>query len=286
MKNYNTMLTENTTKSELIEIIDNHKNDVLDNIESELSLEKVVKVVETINKATEKEFYTHFCYTLDLSDRKSAFTELVKTPCFEWLTVEEKDGYFIIKDDKTKLVSFAKLEKAYQVFKSTETDKNGKPIANKSVTIFEALRVYGLVDTFTRNLTLDIIKVDGIKYDLTRIKISDTTIFTEKDGECFASNSKTALDKQLNIIVKFFGLDVTMRKTDLAIIKQLVLKIRQDKTSAKFSAKEQNTFKMIDIIFGVICSRMANEDVKIEVQNLNKDGKKEWQTVKEINTTK
>lgn len=286
MKNYTAELTEITLKSEVLELVENYNNDFADGIECQLDVAELQKTVDFINKQTEKAFYTHFCYAVETLNRNSAFTELLTKPSFEWLVISVDDnGKITIKDDKTRLVSFAKLEKFYQIFKSTDNDKNGKPIANKSVTIFEQKRIYGLTDAFTRNLLLDIIKVDGTKYDLSRVKIGDVTIFTEKDGECFATNSKTALDKQLNIIVKFFGLDLTMRKTDLAIIKQLVLKIRQDKSSGKFSAKENNTFKMLDIIFGVMCSRFANEDVKIQAYKTDKDGKTALADVTEIIST-
>ena len=262
MTNYNEKITKAENLENLNVILDELNNDILDNADIIFDMAKLEKSVAEFNKVYKFEFYNEIAHGLDL-DRKATFEKLVKNANFKKLSVEVADnGKLTIKDGKT-LFKFAELEKHYQTFKA-ELDANGKPIRDKSITIFGALRFYGLCEAFIRNMFIGNLTIDNEKaVNLSKVKIADKTIFDENDGKCFTSNSNNALEKQLNILTRFFELDVKMLKKDLPILKMAVQKIKRDIDTNKASIKEVNTLKFADILFSVITTRFLNDEIKV-----------------------
>ena len=263
MTNYNEKITGAKNYEELKGIIDNINTDIRDNQEVKFDVIKLDKALEVLNKEYKTDYSAKFIADLEV-DRKTAFENLVKTHIFDRLTYSFNENGTIKFEKKTALFKFSDLESAYQIYKSTENDKNGKPIKNKSVTVFGALRFESLVNAFIRNLFITNLTIDKENaIDLSRVKIADKTIFDKNDGECFASTSNNALEKQLNILVKFFNLDVKMLKKDLPILKLSAQKIKRDIKDNKSSINEVKYLKFVDVIFSVVTSRYNNENVKI-----------------------
>lgn len=280
--NYNEKITNAENLETLEAVLENLNNDIQDNVEIIFDMAKLDKAVKTINEEYKNNFSKLFAFNLD-KDRKTTFENLVKNPNFDKVVITDENGTISIEVKKT-LFRFSDLENYYQLLHSTETDKKGKPIKNKSVSVFGALRFYGLCDCFIRNLFTNNLVIDNDKvYDLSRVKIADKTIFDENDGKCFASTSNNALEKQLNILTRFFGLDVKMLKKDLPILKLSAQKIKRDVESNKASINEIKTLKFADILFSVVTSRYNNENVKVYTN----DGKEvaEIKTETETETT-
>ena len=267
MKNYNETLKKIENIEELKTLVTNVNDDIADNIEHIFDISILYKVIENINKTNEIIFSKSFVNIL-LNDRVSAFNDLVKNPSFTVYSLIINDNNTIEIKESKRLFKFSNLEKCYQTTKSTETDKNGKPILNKSVTIFGALRFYGLCATFIRNCLKSNFTIDeNCMYNISNVVIDDKHKFSAEDGKAFASNSNNSLEKQLNILVKFMGYDVKMLKKDVAILKLYAQKLTQDKDNAHTTVKEINTIKFADKIFSLVCSRLANKDVAITLTN-------------------
>ena len=148
-------------------------------------------------------------------------------------------------------------------------------IINKGVTIFDALRFYGLTSIFIRNIQKSVFEVDEThKYNLDNVIVDNEKIFKDVDGSIFASNSNKALVKQLNIVIKFFGYDVEMFRCDLPILKIKAQKITQDKATAKFRVNaiidDKAVLKFADSIFGIVASRINGENIEIVTKKENK----------------
>lgn len=280
--NYNEKISAIKNLDELKNLVSELNQNRLDNVQTVYDFSELEKVVEKINTDYENLFVAQFLSLLD-TDSKTAFADLLKTPNFDRVILtQEQNGNFKI-DVKKALFKFSKLENAYQLKHSVEKSaKNGQPIRNKSVSVFGALRFYGLCDCFIRNLLCENLTIDNTKmYDLSRIVIADTNIFSKDDGKCFASSSNNALEKQLNILVKFFDIDVKMLKKDLPILKMSAQKIKRDVNNNKASIHETSTLKFADVLFSVITSRVKNEDIKV----FTNDGNEVKPTAEE-NTTK
>lgn len=264
MKNYTEIIKNTTNLETLKNIVADLNNDKLDNTEIIFDMSALEKSVTLINEEYKNSFSSDFCIGIE-TDRKATFEKLLKNPNYtKVVIVENENGTISLDDSKKSLFKFTDLEKYYQLMKSTETDKNGKPMKNKEVTVFGALRFYGLCDSFIRNLFTNNLIIDDNKvYNLAKIKIADKTIFDENDGKCFASTSNNALEKQLNILVRFFDIDAKMLKRDLPILKMSVQKIKRDIETNKASINEVKTLKFADILFSVITSRYNNENVKV-----------------------
>lgn len=263
MTNYNEKITKAENLEKLMEVIEELNSDILDNAEIIFDMARLEKAVADINI----EYKMTFCLDVAVgieTDRKATFVKLVNTPNYNKVVIVTNENGTIKLEIKKTLFKFADIENYYQLFKSTETDKNGKPIKDKSVTVFGALRFYGLCDCFIRNLFSTNLVIDNEKVvNLAKVKIADKTIFDENDGKCFASTSNNALEKQLNILARFFELDVKMLKKDLPILKLSAQKIKRDIESNKASIHEIKTLKFADILFSVITSRYNNENVAI-----------------------
>lgn len=262
MKNYNEIIKNSTNIEEVKKAVADFNNDIADNVESKLDESILKKAIDTINKQYEKAFANAFCVLLD-TDRKTAYLDLIANPSFKKVVYKVSENGAITIEDKKAVFKFATLEKQYQTLHSIENDKDGKPILNKKVSVFGAMRFYGLCESFIRNMLISNFTVDNEKaVDLSRVKIADKTIFTTDDGKAFASNSNNALEKQLNILVKFFDIEVKMLKKDLPILKLSAQKVKKD-TSNKSSIKETNVLKFADVMFSVVTSRYNNEDIKV-----------------------
>lgn len=267
MKNYNEIITKTENLENLKAVIGEINNDILDNTDFIFDFAKLEKTVKAINDNFKNDFSRNFALAIE-TDRKSAFENLLKNPNFDKIVIAENENGTFELVIKKSLFKFSDLEKYYQGFKSTETDKNGKTIVNKSATVFGALRFYGLCDAFIRNMFTDNLTIDSEKiYNLEKIKIADKNIFSENDGKCFASNSNNALEKQLNILTRFFEIDVKMLKRDLPILKMSVQKIKRDIETNKASIHETSTLKFADILFSVITTRYKNENIKVFTNN-------------------
>lgn len=263
MTNYNEKITKAENLEVLQEIINNINDDMLNNVEFTFDMGKLDKAIKAINAEYKTAFSSAFTLAV-IENRKAAFENLVKSPNFDRVVLTENENGTLKIEVKKALFKFSDLEEYYQVFNSIENDKYGKPIKNKAVTVFGALRFYGVCDCFIRNLFTVNLTIDNEKaVNLAKVKIADKTIFDENDGKCFASTSNNALEKQLNVLAKFFELDVKMLKKDLPILKMSAQKIKRDVDSNKSSINEVKTLKFVDTLFSVITSRYNNEDVKI-----------------------
>lgn len=269
MKNYNEIL-KNTTKIEEVKILVKEINERLkDNDKDfEFNFLDLKSTVDEINKENRKAYTTSFCFDMDAS-RQNAFNQLMNKPYFDTYSVnfnENTREYEVI--DKTSLFRFKDLERGYMLHKSTETNTKGEAIPNKEVTIFDAKRFYGITSAFIRNLQKSTFEIDkDNSYNLENVVLDNEKCFTDIDGKCFESNSNNALEKQLNIIVKFFSYDVQMFKKDLPILKIKAQKIKQDRKNARFSVDaiidDNAILKFADVIFGVIASRIYGKDIEI-----------------------
>ena len=268
MKNYNELLKKSINIEEVKKVVELLNADIRDNNNDfNFDFVSLKNVVDNINETNKNDFTKHFCYEMS-KDRQNAFVELLASPCFDTYSIKiEDNGTYTIKDN-TRLFSFVNLEKGYRTFKSTDNDKNGKPILNKSVTIFDALRFYGLMSVFIRNLQKSNFEIDkDNSYNLENVMVDNEKVFADIDGKIFASNSNNMLEKQLNVIVKFFGYDVQMLKKDLPILKIKAQKIKQDKQNANFSINaiidDNSVLKFADVVFGVITTRINGKDIDI-----------------------
>lgn len=270
MKNYNEIIKNATTKTDIENVLNDFNTDFLDGKHPILDRFEIDKAIKKINVEYETIFNNSFATMVDI-DRKTAFTDLIKTPNFDRLVLVENENKTLKIDTKKALFKIANLEKAYQLSKATETNSKGEPKANKSVTIFGAMRFYSICDCFIRNLFTKNLSIDDKPIvHLENISIGDDCIFTEKDNECFicdTRNSNNKLNEQANILTKFFAVDVTIRKKDLPILAMSAQKIKRDIDTNKASIHEINTLKFAETLFAVICSRYANEDIKVYTNN-------------------
>lgn len=286
MTNYNEILTTATKNGTLTldtikNIVSNYNSNITDNVDCILNETTFKKALETVNNYYKMVFINGFISALE-NDRATAFKSLIATPSYKKVVYKLNDnGTYTIDENKTTVFKFADIEKSFQLAKSTETDKNGNKIANKSVTVFGALRFYGLTNAFIRNMFIGNITVDGEKLvDISRVKVDGEALFVDDNGKTFASGSNNALEKQLNILVKFFGLDVKMLKKDLPILKLSAQKIKTDKAN-KSAIREVDVLKFVDVMFSVITSRYNNEDVKVIDNEGNEIKKAETETATE-----
>lgn len=267
MKNYNAEISKSTNWEDVKKVIDSYNNDINDNIECVLDDVSVKKAIAKLNKSYENAFNVATIANIK-ADRKTAFENLIKNPTFKKIVYKFNDNRTIDTEEKTAIFTFASLENAMHE-DGQPLDENGNIIKDKSQTVFVARRFYGLCDAFIRNMLIANTTIDNEKIvDLSRIKIADKPIFGDDDGKAFASNSNNALEKQLNILVKFFGLEIKMLKKDLPILKLSAQKIKKDKAN-KASINEVKTLKFVDILFSVMTTRYNNEDIKI----VTNDGK-------------
>lgn len=265
MKNYNEMLNkkeEKITLETLKNVIDLFNNDTKSNVECKLDFATVDTYIKAINKEYKENFVNDFIYALD-KDRKATFENLVKNPNYTKISVKvENNNTYTLKTDGKTVFKFKDLENAYQLLHSKETDKSGKKIKNQSVTIFGATIFDDVVKCFIRNLFTENIKVDGLKINVDKVVINGELPFTDCNGECFKSNSNNKLEEQLNIISKFFAIDVKMLKKDLTPLKLYAQSVKRN-IENETSIKETDFYKFTDLVFSVVSTRYNNKDVKI-----------------------
>lgn len=258
----NQILANNPTLEHLQIIVNEYNESILNNEPLTLDFAKVEAVKSAINSTYEQAFIARFV-SLAKQDKKQAINSLLTTFNYPQISVkiEEDNTYSVITQDANgnalvKLFDFKKLEKAYQLAHSTETDKNGKPLPNKGVTIFGALRIYGLTQTFMNFLTtqtLDEKDLDKYKVNLEKVVVGDEKIFDENDNKAFESISNNNLEKQLNIIVRLMGFeDVKLLKRDVKVLKLVVLKVKQNARTAHHKIKGIDTLTFANHIFSRI----------------------------------
>lgn len=283
MKNF-TKTFENATNFKSVSALVCALNDaILNNEEIAFSETALKNALDFLTTENEKEIYSSTCWKIDKiedeNSRENAFRFLMDNiTFFAYSFVKNENGTYVINITK-RLIKFAKLEKHYQLLHSKETNKNGKALPNKTVSVFGALRVYGLTDCFIRNCLKSNFEIDEkTNFNLKNVYIDGETIFTEKDGICFSSNSTNALQSQINVIKQFFGFDntYTINKKDIIILKNYAQKISRsinkdnDKKDGYIKVSETKTFDMLDAIFSMLKSRKNNDDIVITYN----DGKK------------
>lgn len=265
-------LSNDPTLENLKAVVNEYNESLLNNAPLTLDFAKVETFKNAINSIYEKDFIDTFV-NLAKQDKAKAINSLLTTFNFKQISVkiEENNTYSIIELDGkgnnlVKLFDFKKLEKAYQLANSTETDKDGKPLPNKTVTIFGALRIYGLTQTFINFLikeNLDTKDLEKYKVKLEKIVVGDEKIFDENDNKAFESISNNNLEKQLNILVRLMGFNgVKLLKRDVKVLKMLVLKIKQDKHTAHHKIKDIDTLTFLNHIFSRIKEYLDNNNGK------------------------
>ena len=288
------MKIETITNLETLKtFIKEYNENLLNGKKEVIDLKKVDEKIEVINENFKNDFSLAFVLSIE-DNRKIAFQNLMKNPNFDRISIAKQENGTYVINEKKALFRFSDLERKFQEYHSTETKtKNGKNVVvpNKSKTIFGALRFYGVCDCFIRNLFIENLFIDSLHcYDLTKVVIEDKNIFTEKDGECFSSTSNNALEKQLNVLVKFFDIEAKMLKKDLPILKLSAQKIKKDVKTNKASIHEIDTLKFVDTLFSVITSRVNNENVKVftndgnEVKSIVEKPIEEKPTTEEVKT--
>lgn len=258
---------KNATLNDLKEILTTYNNGILDNNKIDIDLTKIDKIKSIININYENEFINTYV-TNAKKDKKQAINSLLTNFNFKQITTKINDNNTIDiveldskNNDIVKLFDFAKLEKAYQIANSNEKDKNGHTIPNKSVTIFSALRIYGLLQIFSNNLIMDNFDKKDLEYygiSLENITVKDEKIFDENDQKAFIPNDKkqfsnNQIEKQLNIIVKLMGFDnVKLLNRDVKVLRLVVQKIKQNNQTAKHNIKQIDILKFANHIFSRI----------------------------------
>ena len=253
---------KNTTIENLKAIIEEYNDGILNNAPLTLDFAKVETFKNAINSNYENAFIGDFV-ALAKKDKKQAINGLLTNFNFKQINVkiEDNNTYSIIeKDGKenelVRLFDFKKLEKAYQIAHSTENNEKGDPIPNKAVTIFGALRIVGLTQTFMNFLikdNLDSKDIDKYKIKLEKIVVGEEKIFDENDNKAFESISNNNLEKQLNIIVRLMGFNgVKLLKRDVKVLKMLVLKIKQNKHTAHHTITDIDTIFFTKFLFIVL----------------------------------
>lgn len=271
MKNLNENCINVTTLEELKTLVSEYNTLYTSGESVILDLEEVKKPVQKINQAYENAFIFDFIETAKTS-KKTAIQSLLTRFNYKQISVKKaENGTLCVveadakNNELVKLFDFAKLERAFQVAHSTDKDKNGNPIPNKQETIFAQLRIYGLTAIFTQNLLANIKFENAFVESLKLEKITDENgkIFDENDNKAFKSNSNNDLEKQLNIIVRLMGFDgVKLFGTDVKIIRQLILKIKQNKQNAKHDIKLVSEFVIWNNIFSRVVERYEQQQAK------------------------
>ena len=282
MKTFNEKLatfnSENATLEKLQDIIKDYNQAILDNEEVEkIDFTKVENVKNLINTNYEKIFIANYVSQAK-QDKKTAINSLLTNFNFKQINVQLKEDNAISiieldasEDQLVKLFDFSKLENAFQIEKSVETNQKGEPKPNKGETIFGALRIYGLTVNFINNLTGEIIDKkdqDFYKVKLENVVVGEEKIFDENDNKAFIPNEKgtfsnNQLESQLNILVRLMGFEnVKLLKRDIKILKLLVLKIKQSNKTAKHQIKQVNTLKFLNHIFARIKEYLDSNTTK------------------------
>ena len=260
MTNYNEILkNEKITLNEVMTTYASIKEDISNNVEIEFDMNNLLTAVKNANNNSEENYYSKAILS------ENPFEYMIINPSFDVIRYDIKTNNVVNTNSKgdtlKKLAKIAKLEKAYQLYKSDEVDKFGKPIPKKSATVFLTTKYYNLCSCFVRHLFTRVLTVDNEKIvNLEKIKIDGVSVFSEKDGECFASNSYNQLEKQLNIIVKFFKVDdVQMLKKDVKVVEAFIHKAKIN-TDGYISIKENDCLKIADVILAQIRHKKADKE--------------------------
>lgn len=270
MKNYNEILKKVKNIDELEVILKQHKQDKLDNVLCQIDQKAVESALSVVNKEFEKEHTSKFLILFN-EDRKKGFDFLLETPSFfKYQLIANNNGTFETKK-AFSLFKFATLEKQYQLVKSVELNSKGEPKPNTEVTIFGALRFYGMMSTFIRNLQKEQWENDDVEsYTLENVTVDGKRVFSETDGECFKAHTPSALDKQLNnrILKKLMGVDVAVRKgKDFPTLRIKCAKVKTDKetavTSIDATIDDKVCLKFMDEVWHILITRYNGKDVEM-----------------------
>jgi hypothetical protein len=265
MKDYTNIVKTAVNREELEAVLSQYNDDKKNGIEVALKLATFEETLKSINGKIKEEYHNAFCALLERQGRKVAFSALVLVPSYERLTYTiDGNGLITIhgKEYTTKngkqpnyvSVDLAKLEKAYQVYKSTDS-KNGKPIPNTDVTIYEE----SLVKDCATHIYNNLLKLYGTEFFedykmyVPKITIGKSNILEEKEAKAFEECSKTQINMQFKALMKFFNLDLTIAKADQFPIYQQLFKMRKDKKS---NTKEWETISsetFLNVIFSEMC---------------------------------
>lgn len=243
--NVTTIIESATTVAKLDELINEYNANVMDGNENELVFDNFVAICDNLNETERIRHTIKFLKELE-TDRKTAFANLLENPCYTKISVNLENDETIKKTEPVSVInSVVDIEKYYRKINSTKTNKNGKIIPDETITIFGKTRFYGLLEKFIQNLVINNVEGESLyKTDLTRLVLDGVT-FTECDGKAFDGTSATALDKQMRVLVKFFGdNDIKTKKKDLMLLRTQVIKakFRTDMLHLDFAESKVNAF--------------------------------------------
>ena len=269
MKNTVKTIIENVkTIDGLNEQVNKYNDNIKDNVKNDLSFSDLSIIAENITSEN-KENHTDSFLTSLANDRKIAFDGLLKNPCYNKVYLVENVDNTIKVENILVINNIVDIEKRYRLVNYKELSKtNGKPIPNKSITIFGVLRFYGLLEKFIENLMLNQVENNGeYKTDLTRINLVGTE-FTEQDGKCFDGISITALDKQLRVLTKFFGdNEIKTKKKDLVLLRSQVIKMKFDVKNLNCDFSESKTNAFIKVLYKYFVSIYNNHNTQLTNSN-------------------
>ena len=152
-------------------------------------------LVTAENKARVTEFGRKLFAIMDEKGRADMFKEFIANPNYTAVTVKQdpKTGEYKTGDRK-KEVSFSKLDRLYQLSKSTENDSEGKPIANKAVTIASDKKWDIMFNMLVDNIAR--FNAKEIEATAPTSKLENKT----REDLGFSNVSMNALIKQLNLV--------------------------------------------------------------------------------------
>ena len=280
MKNYNEIIKNVKNYGELEVIVENYNTDNKNKEDIIIDFIDFEKVVKGINDNIKKEFYKSLCYKLSLDGRSAMFTELATHPSYEIITYKVDNdknitlfnGSYCTKSGKYpnwKTVDLSILEKEYQLFKSVENDTKGKPIPNKAFSIFAEPLVKDCASAIYNNLLLNH-NTDDYTLKVSQIAIGKSKTLTKKEVESFKEFSKSKIDTQLNALMKFFELNITIKKSSQFALYQQILKMNKDKKNNIINFDTITTDNFINVIFSEICRTV--QDKELSVNTKDKDG--------------
>ena len=152
-------------------------------------------LVTAENKARRTAFGAKLFAIMDEKGTGEMFREFIASPKYTAITIKQdpKTGEYKSGERKVEL-SFSKLDRLYQLAKSTENDAQGHPIANKSVTLASDKKWDIMFNMLVDNIA---------RFNAKEIEATAPTSRLEnktREDLGFSNVSMNALIKQLNLV--------------------------------------------------------------------------------------
>ena len=178
--------------------MNNYKTNIENLIENGATVEKINEEIEKANKA----LYAESCKSIAYEEKP--LTALYESNLCTVYRFNEKTRILTEVDKKVKS---SDIEKAYRLRMSKATStKNGKPLPNNDVTIFDDFKITCALHSFIKKcnnqVTKEVYTFDKKQFS-DKVKVLDFSDIMD---------SKTALDKAINTIISLVGITATYKK--------------------------------------------------------------------------